>query len=261
FPEVAAELQRRHRPRHRQGFTVFLSGLSGAGKSTIANALLVKFLEMGGRPVTLLDGDIEIGIVGVLLTIAVGSLGHTVGSVIATATTATLMSAIEDGDEISTREAYRRTGPQMAGLLRGLVRAVVFVGLLLVSVVGIPWGLRQLIRYQFLGPVVGLEGIGGQPALDRSSGLVRGHWFHVAGVVLLLNGVVWLVNAVVGLLLLLLLSGIPLWLFSVIVTVFAALVVPYASIGLVLLYGDAVAQRDGIDVAEKLEPAGGARAE
>jgi sulfate adenylyltransferase len=58
FPEVATQLQRRHPPRHRQGFTVFFTGLSGAGKSTIANALLVKFLEMGGRPVTLLDGDI-----------------------------------------------------------------------------------------------------------------------------------------------------------------------------------------------------------
>jgi sulfate adenylyltransferase len=58
FPEVAKELQRRHPPRHRQGFTVFFTGLSGAGKSTIANALQVKFLEMGGRPVTLLDGDI-----------------------------------------------------------------------------------------------------------------------------------------------------------------------------------------------------------
>ncbi|MCE2560147.1 MAG: adenylyl-sulfate kinase, partial [Acidobacteria bacterium] len=39
-------------------FTVFFTGLSGAGKSTIANVLLVKFLEAGGRPVTLLDGDI-----------------------------------------------------------------------------------------------------------------------------------------------------------------------------------------------------------
>ena len=58
FPDVAEALQRRHPPRHRQGFTVFFTGLSGAGKSTIANALLVKFLEMGGRPVTLLDGDI-----------------------------------------------------------------------------------------------------------------------------------------------------------------------------------------------------------
>jgi sulfate adenylyltransferase len=58
FPEVARELRRSHPPRHRQGFTVFFTGLSGSGKSTIANVLLVKFLEMGGRPVTLLDGDI-----------------------------------------------------------------------------------------------------------------------------------------------------------------------------------------------------------
>jgi sulfate adenylyltransferase len=58
FPEVARELQKEYPPRHRQGFTVFLTGLSGSGKSTIANVLLTKFLEMGGRPVTLLDGDI-----------------------------------------------------------------------------------------------------------------------------------------------------------------------------------------------------------
>jgi sulfate adenylyltransferase len=56
--EVTAELRRRYPPRHRQGFTVFFTGLSGAGKSTIANVLLTKLLEMGGRPVTLLDGDI-----------------------------------------------------------------------------------------------------------------------------------------------------------------------------------------------------------
>ena len=58
FPDVAEELRRSHPPRGRQGFTVFFTGLSGSGKSTIANALLVKFLEFGGRPVTLLDGDL-----------------------------------------------------------------------------------------------------------------------------------------------------------------------------------------------------------
>lgn len=58
FPEVASELQRTFPPRHKQGFTVFFTGLSGAGKSTIANGLLCKLLEAGGRPVTLLDGDI-----------------------------------------------------------------------------------------------------------------------------------------------------------------------------------------------------------
>ncbi len=58
FPEVARELRRTYQPRSKQGFTVFFTGLSGSGKSTVANVLLVKFLEAGGRPVTLLDGDI-----------------------------------------------------------------------------------------------------------------------------------------------------------------------------------------------------------
>ncbi|WP_415402001.1 bifunctional sulfate adenylyltransferase/adenylylsulfate kinase [Tateyamaria sp. SN3-11] len=58
FPEVVTELRRTRPPRSKQGFTVFFTGFSGSGKSTIANALMVKLMEMGGRPVTLLDGDI-----------------------------------------------------------------------------------------------------------------------------------------------------------------------------------------------------------
>ncbi|TCL08186.1 adenylylsulfate kinase /sulfate adenylyltransferase [Shimia isoporae] len=58
FPEVVKELRKTKPPRSKQGFTVFFTGFSGSGKSTIANALMVKLMEMGGRPVTLLDGDI-----------------------------------------------------------------------------------------------------------------------------------------------------------------------------------------------------------
>ncbi|MFT7523415.1 MAG: sulfate adenylyltransferase [Candidatus Paceibacteria bacterium] len=58
FPTVVEELRRTRPARNKQGFTVFFTGFSGSGKSTIANALMVKLMEMGGRPVTLLDGDI-----------------------------------------------------------------------------------------------------------------------------------------------------------------------------------------------------------
>ena len=58
FPQVVAELRRTRPPRSQQGFTVFFTGFSGSGKSTIANALMIKLMEMGGRPVTLLDGDV-----------------------------------------------------------------------------------------------------------------------------------------------------------------------------------------------------------
>jgi sulfate adenylyltransferase len=58
YPEVVKELRRSFPPRHKQGVTIFFTGLSGSGKSTIANVLITKFLEVGGRPVTLLDGDL-----------------------------------------------------------------------------------------------------------------------------------------------------------------------------------------------------------
>lgn len=58
YPEVVEELRRSQPPLTRRGFTVFFTGLSGSGKSTLANGLLVKLMEDGRRPVTLLDGDI-----------------------------------------------------------------------------------------------------------------------------------------------------------------------------------------------------------
>lgn len=58
YPKVLDELRRSYPPRHQQGFTVFFTGLSGSGKSTIANILMVKLLELGERRVSLLDGDL-----------------------------------------------------------------------------------------------------------------------------------------------------------------------------------------------------------
>ncbi len=58
YPEVLAEIKRWFRPRRERGFTVFFTGLSGAGKSTIASVLMARLLSVDERPVTLLDGDI-----------------------------------------------------------------------------------------------------------------------------------------------------------------------------------------------------------
>ncbi len=57
FENVAQVLRAAYPERERQGVTLFFTGLSGAGKSTIANILVTRLLERGGRTVTLLDGD------------------------------------------------------------------------------------------------------------------------------------------------------------------------------------------------------------
>ncbi|MBO9346977.1 bifunctional sulfate adenylyltransferase/adenylylsulfate kinase [Chloroflexus sp. MS-G] len=56
-PETAEILRQMYPPRHRQGFCVWFTGLSGAGKSTIAAILNVLLLERGRTP-TVLDGDV-----------------------------------------------------------------------------------------------------------------------------------------------------------------------------------------------------------
>lgn len=57
FPSVVSILRQRHPPRNKQGFTILFTGLSGSGKSTVANAVRVALLEEGSRTVSLLDSN------------------------------------------------------------------------------------------------------------------------------------------------------------------------------------------------------------
>lgn len=57
-PALVRELRRARPPLHERGLTVFFTGLSGSGKSTIARGLYDALLERGDRSVTLLDGDV-----------------------------------------------------------------------------------------------------------------------------------------------------------------------------------------------------------
>jgi len=56
-PEIASILATAHPPRHRQGFCLWFTGLSGSGKSTTADILTIMLMEHG-RQVTVMDGDV-----------------------------------------------------------------------------------------------------------------------------------------------------------------------------------------------------------
>ncbi|MDE3045525.1 MAG: bifunctional sulfate adenylyltransferase/adenylylsulfate kinase [Verrucomicrobiota bacterium] len=58
YPEVIAELRKVYPSKHDQGLTLFFTGLSASGKSTIANALAVRLMELQSRSLTILDGDL-----------------------------------------------------------------------------------------------------------------------------------------------------------------------------------------------------------
>ncbi len=58
YPSIVEELRKSVVPLNKRGFCIYLIGLSGSGKSTIANTLKNKLQELVDRPISILDGDI-----------------------------------------------------------------------------------------------------------------------------------------------------------------------------------------------------------
>ena len=195
----------------------------------------------------LIESDGDLGVMGVLTTLAVGSVGHAAAFAFVTAAVAHHLTDREEAGEAGGRAALVAASAQLGTLITQFTKALLVIAVLFATVVGIPWGIRQIIRYQFMPPVVAREPARRQRALKRSAELVRGRWFHTAGVVAVANGLVAAVVLVVGLILLLLLTGMPLWAFSALVTAGAAAVAPIAAIATVLLYGDATAASGAVE--------------
>jgi len=147
------------------------------------------------------------------------------------------------GDDGTPLDAVRYAWKRAPALAAGFGRAFAIVLVLMLSIVGIPWGIRQLVRYQFMPQAVVLEDLNGREGLARSTALVQGRWWHTAVMVTLFHLLIAFSGMVIGLLLLLIVAGIPLWLFSGLVTLVYALIVPLAAVAQTLLYGDAVAEK------------------
>ena len=58
FPDVVSELRKKFKPKNKQGLCLYFVGLSGSGKSTIANSLKTKLMELDNREISILDGDV-----------------------------------------------------------------------------------------------------------------------------------------------------------------------------------------------------------
>jgi hypothetical protein len=149
----------------------------------------------------------------------------------------------------SARDAARAVWAKIVGLVVAVVLATVALGVLSILVVGIPVAVWLFVRWQFTAQVVVLEGLGGRQALARSASLVKRRWFHTALVTLLALGAVGVVGMIVGLVLLILFTGLPLWVLSALIALVEVLVMPYAALVLTYLYGDAVASHRIAEVA------------
>ncbi len=189
-----------------------------------------------------------------VLSLVAGGIPNLIALVFVNAGVAVYLDRANSDDPLSAVEAAKLAWDRRGSLASGLLRASAVVVLLLVTVVGTPLAILQLIRYQFMPHAVMLEDLDGKSGLARSSELVRGRWWHTTLFLVAFNGLVLAVSLGMGIVMLVLFAQIPLVVFSTLMTLLAALITPLSAFALTLLYGDATAEESGAAPAE-LEPA------
>ena len=159
--------------------------------------------------------------------------------------------------DLSVAGTYRWAASKLAILAETLLRGGLIIVGLAITIVGIPWAIRQYVRYQVATATIVWEDRSPRDALRRCSQLIRGRerWWHTALVVLSLQVFVGLLGAAAGVLALILVSGFPLEFYSLVALLGGVLVLPYLAASTALLYGNVVAESAEDDSDVVAEPA------
>jgi hypothetical protein len=139
------------------------------------------------------------------------------------------------------RGAWKLTISRLWRLIAVQVLATVVVTLLLITIIGIPYGIRKFVDWQFGQQEILFHDRSIREALRGSTQTVRGHWWHAAAVTITF----WLLSEIPGPLLgfALLFTTLPIRSVDLFGSVVSTLLVPYVGIGRTLLYLDLGARR------------------
>jgi hypothetical protein len=177
----------------------------------------------------------------VVFSLFVGSLTNILTLVVVTAAASWVMGELSAGRRPTVPEVARAVADHAIQLAQSFGRAAAVVVGLGITIIGIPFAIRQLIRYQFIPQAVMLDGTDGPHALGRSSALIKHRWWHTAVVIGTIDFVIAIAFSAIGLIVLILLRP-PFWLLTIVMGAASMLVFPLAAIASTLLYGDAVHQ-------------------
>jgi hypothetical protein len=202
-------------------------------------ALLTSFIQVGVQRLPFVDHVLELvddhSAIAAMFAIFVGGFGNLLAFVYVSAAVAL---TIERGSwDFGRLLGGQMTAVTLGRLIGAVLRAALIVSALMISVIGIPWAIRQLVRYQMVPQVVALEGLHGRAALVRSSELVRRRWWWTGAVIAVLQATVVVAGLGSALLVLVLATSIPLWLFSVLSSVIFVVLIPVAAAAMAYVYG------------------------
>lgn len=196
--------------------------------------------------------------VGVLVALLVGGVGNLLAFTYISAVVAHVIAGFDRahaGGGAPDFAKVRLDGSEVRRLVRAVARATVVVVGLLISVVGIPWAIRQLVRYQVVPQVIALEGADGRQALARSTALVRQRWWWTAGVIAVVQALIAIGGIAMALVVLLAFPGLPLWFFHIASASIYVVSMPLAAAAMTYVYGSLAATEAASADADPTSPA------
>jgi hypothetical protein len=159
---------------------------------------------------------------------------------------ASCVARVVDDDDGEAQRVLPTTA-ELVQLAAAVARAAVIVVALVISVVGIPWAIRQVVRYQFAPHAIVLEERHAKDALDRSTHLVRNRWWWTAAFVVGVEVVVVVAGFAAGVAVLLLVRTLPLWAFSLVGALIYVALVPIGAAAIAYAYGTLAADSREVD--------------
>ena len=204
--------------------------------AALVSAVLVHLPGIGDATTVAEEGDPG---GTVLIAAAVAALFLPLSIVVVSAPVAWLLAASEGEAVPGARKAVVAQQARRRQLASSFFPAVLVIGLLSLTVVGLPFAVWLTVRYQFLSQVTMIEGTSGRRTLARSGALVHGRWLHTGFIAAVTWATVQGLSVFVGLLLLILLTGLPLWAITAAEVLCQIALMPLGAMILTLLYGDA----------------------
>jgi hypothetical protein len=204
--------------------------------SALISAVLTH-LPLGGDAASVTEGDAGGDLA---VSSAVSAFFAPLAVILVTAGAAALLA----DPDFDVRRARRSLLPRLRDLVTAFLPVAIAVVLLSLTVVGLPLAIWLAVRAQLIAPAVVVDGLGGRRAIARSGRLVRGRWLFTAVVTFLIWAAVVLVGVVIGLVLLVLLTGVPLWVVTTLAGLVQLALLPAGGVAVTLLYGDSRAQRE-----------------
>jgi hypothetical protein len=248
---------------YRSGFRVYRSRPAlfiGIGLMAIplgALAAIAQHLLFGVTGLaSLTDVASDDPVIGALAAVLFGAFTTLIAATLVYAACAEALDRMDEGEQPDALDAYRGIAPALLPLAWATLRVVIVTGLLVVTVIGIPFAVVYLIRKTVTVQSILIEERGGTSGLKRSSELVRGSEPRVFAIGALVNGTVALLGPIIGVAMMFVTSA-SLGVINLVSALVYVFVLPAAGIAIALLFYDLRIRKEGVQTspeAVRLEP-------